>query len=589
MYLVSRTLTRALCSSLYHSRAAKLPTRKWVISHQIRLYTATTGKIIRAAESSEDVTAEKELARPTMIEYQPEIAKQVNLTGFVDQPVQFKSYSDGKSWAGTVISQRSGLKSSDFWIPIIFEGELAKIAAHHVKKDDRIHISGKLFIDSPPPNVTYPQSNVQIMVQNLNFVQGAIPPPQIEEMSFPPSDIEELSTKKQTSRTMKVQVMVEESSDDLKHLLENPKELLDLVNAPEAGEISIPLPEIEELTTKKQPARSNKVTVLDQGTSNPWNHLLENPKEWLDYRGSKASGLVKPKHPDFKGKVGGGLSLWLNDAPDWVLQKLNELEFDVFLPKGKLKHLKGEEFWKDLVQNPDKWYDNRSRKTNIKAPDFKHKESGEALWMTDSPTWVLSKLPPLKKNQEQSLMPNTISTPTPKQAKREESWKDLVQNPDKWYDNRSRKTNAKSPDFKHKESGEALWMTDSPTWVLPKLPPLKTNHEQPLMANTVSQPALKNQKREELWKDLVQNPDKWWDNRLKRVINNKLCCLWHLRNLEDLVSSHFASLCSFSTLINIMETTCRQTRKLLISSIRRMVKLCGWTILQLGYCQSYHH
>lgn len=35
------------------------------------------------------------------------------------------------------------------------------------------------------------------MVQNLNFVEGAIPP-QIEEMSFPPSDIEELSTKKQT-------------------------------------------------------------------------------------------------------------------------------------------------------------------------------------------------------------------------------------------------------------------------------------------------------------------------------------------------------------------------------------------------------
>ena len=50
---------------------------------------------------------------------------------------------------------------------------------------------------------------------------------------------------------------------------------------------------------------------------------------------------MKPKHPDFKGKVGGGLSLWLNDAPDWVLQKLNELEFDVFLPKGKLKQLKG--------------------------------------------------------------------------------------------------------------------------------------------------------------------------------------------------------------------------------------------------------
>ncbi|KAF8083120.1 hypothetical protein N665_0791s0017 [Sinapis alba] len=503
MFLVSRTLTRVVCSSFYHSRSAKLPTRKWVTSHQIRLYTATitTGKIIcrgknPTAESSEDVTVEQGLARPTMIKYQPEIAKLVNLTGFVDQP----------SWARTVISQRSGLKSYDFWIPIIFEGELGKIAAYHVKKDDWIHISGKLFIDSPPPNVTYPLSNVQFMVQNLNFVHGAIPQSQIEEMSFPPSEIEQLTTRKRTSRTVKFQVMVEESSDDLKHLLENPKELLDLDYR--GKEISIPLLEVEELSTKKQPARSKKVTVLDEGTSNPWNHLLENRKEWLEYRGSK----VKPKHPDFKGK--------LNDAPDWVLQKLNDLEFDVFLPKGKLKQLKvslletREEFWKDLAQNPDNWYDNISNKTNVKAPDFKHKNSGEAQWMTDSPTWILSKLPPLKKNQKQPLMPNTISTPTPKQVKREKSWKDLVHNPDKWYDNILRKTNRKAPDFKQKDSGEALWMTDSPTWVLPKLP---TNQEQPLMANTVSQPALNKQKREELWKNLVQNPDKWWDIRLKKT------------------------------------------------------------------------
>lgn len=50
-------------------------------------------------------------------------------------------------------------------IPIIFEGDLAKIAAHHVKKYDRIHVSGKLFIDSPPSNVTYPQSNVQVIFE----------------------------------------------------------------------------------------------------------------------------------------------------------------------------------------------------------------------------------------------------------------------------------------------------------------------------------------------------------------------------------------------------------------------------------------
>lgn len=33
--------------------------------------------------------------------------------------------------------------------------------------------------------------------------------------------------------------------------------------------------------------------------------------------------------------------------------------------------------------------------------------------------------------------------------------------------------NARYPDFKHKETGEGLWLESSPSWVLPKLPPLK--------------------------------------------------------------------------------------------------------------------
>lgn len=98
----------------------------------------------------------------------------------------------------------------------------------------------------------------------------------------------------------------------------------------------------------------------------------------------------------------------------------------------------GDEFWRDVVENPDKWWDNRSNKVtlvselfvcllllldvifflmvyimlywilftgfmvpfdyqrNKRAPDFKHKETGEVLWLDGSPSWVLSKLPPLK-------------------------------------------------------------------------------------------------------------------------------------------------------------------------------------------------
>jgi len=33
---------------------------------------------------------------------------------------------------------------------------------------------------------------------------------------------------------------------------------------------------------------------------------------------------------------------------------------------------------------------------NEKAPDFKHKETGEGLWLGSSPSWVLDKLPPVK-------------------------------------------------------------------------------------------------------------------------------------------------------------------------------------------------
>lgn len=58
---------------------------------------------------------EKEPGRPNEVAYEKEAANWVNLIGFVDQPVQFEASSDGKFWAGTVISQRSASGSSAFW------------------------------------------------------------------------------------------------------------------------------------------------------------------------------------------------------------------------------------------------------------------------------------------------------------------------------------------------------------------------------------------------------------------------------------------------------------------------------------------
>ncbi|KAJ4899861.1 hypothetical protein Rs2_13812 [Raphanus sativus] len=372
MNLISKSsLTRIECSPfLHHSRAPETPTGKRIVPQRIRFHPSAVsgssgGKKQRAKPPPKTLVTErqkeKEVGRPNEIAYEKEAANWVNLIGFVDQPVQFEASPDGKFWAGTVISQRSASDSSTaFWIPIIFEGDLAKTADRYISKDDLIHVSGKLFIDSPPPNMTYAQSNVQVLVQNLSFVQPASPP------------------------------LVVSSSEKEEHGIKK---------KPVSPPVVISSSEKEETGIRKQPARAKKNIVMDEA-SDSWNRLIENPKDWWDHRENKANGLVKPRHPDFKSKDS-SLSLWLNKAPAWVLPKLEGLEFDVLVPKGRgVKQLKGEESWKELVENPDKWWDNRIDKRNAKAPDFKHKETGEALWLNESPTWVLSKLPPVKKRQE---------------------------------------------------------------------------------------------------------------------------------------------------------------------------------------------
>ncbi|XP_042973600.1 protein OSB1, mitochondrial-like [Carya illinoinensis] len=39
------------------------------------------------------------------------------------------------------------------------------------------------------------------------------------------------------------------------------------------------------------------------------------------------------------------------------------------------------ELWQPFFANPVDWWDNRKNKKNPKYPDFKHKDTGEALWV----------------------------------------------------------------------------------------------------------------------------------------------------------------------------------------------------------------
>ncbi|KAI4352714.1 hypothetical protein L6164_006936 [Bauhinia variegata] len=282
-------------------------------------------------ESPKDA-ADAERPRPTEIPFQPKVANSINIIGHVRMPLQFQTSADGKSWAGTVIKREKSPTSPELWIPAIFEGDLAHIAACHLKENDCIHVAGQLYADPPFVDEKLGQSNVQILVQDLNFVQGY----------------------------------------------------------PEYNRSAVS--EQEEISSS-----SESVTKVSGSLLDSWRDLLDNPKDWSDYRDKKLNKLVNPRYPDFKRKDG-RVSLWLdNKAPKWVLSKLEGLEFDVHVAKPtQSKERKVDESWRELVENPNKWWDNRSNKRNQRAPDFKHKETGEALWLDNMPSWALSRLPPLK-------------------------------------------------------------------------------------------------------------------------------------------------------------------------------------------------
>ncbi|XAR53160.1 hypothetical protein NMG60_11021590 [Bertholletia excelsa] len=290
--------------------------------------------------------------RPSEIPWQAKVANSVSLIGCVQIPVQFEASPDGKYWAGTIISQQDddSSDSSPFWIPVIFEGDLAHIAACHLKEKDFVYIAGQLSADPPPFTTSQGQANVQVMVRSLNYVQKSFP----MKKAFPLHNLDKCEDNK----------IVTDMEDNGDHGFKS------------------------------------------------WRDLVNNPQNWWDHRENKLNGLMKPKHPDFTHKDSRH-GLWLNSAPKWVFSRLDGLVFDVQIHKMKQKKASKEDAsWNDLVENPDKWWDNRTDKISKRSPDFRHKVTSEALWLSDSPAWVLSGLPPLKSKQTGAV---TITTATGQQ------------------------------------------------------------------------------------------------------------------------------------------------------------------------------
>uniref|UniRef100_A0ACD5WL12 Uncharacterized protein n=1 Tax=Avena sativa TaxID=4498 RepID=A0ACD5WL12_AVESA len=321
-----------------------------------------------------------ELPRPRTIPFQPRVANAIHLVGTVGAPVQLQRLPDGRFSAVSVLVQDRRTDFPKFWIPVIFQDDLAQVAASHLQENDLVSVSGQLTGDVPPFKHTDGQANIQVLAHLLSFVDSKATP---------------------------TDVMVDEEEGFM--------EIAQAEKKVEQTKVISKYPTRQTFSSYK--AKQDKYKEL-------WDDVLAHPFDWIDNRAEKANGSKNPKYPDFTKKISKE-ALWLDSAPNFMLEKLNGLTFssgynaaktykpfdssmgrgtntgwNKFKPSQAAspeKQKKEADLLKNLVDNPQDWWDNRIDKRSPKAPDFKHKENGEAIWLNSrTPGWVTEALPPAK-------------------------------------------------------------------------------------------------------------------------------------------------------------------------------------------------
>ncbi|KQK11537.1 protein OSB2, chloroplastic [Brachypodium distachyon] len=331
------------------------------------------------------------LPKPPTIPFQPRVANAVRLVGTVGAPVQLQQLPDGRFTAVSVLVQDRRNDFPKFWIPVIFQDDLAQVAASHLQENDLVYVSGQLSGDVPPFKDTDGQANIQILAQLLSFVD---------------------------SKAEKTDFLVDEEEG-----------FMEIAEAEKKVEQTIVTRKYPPNTVSGYKGKQDKLNTL-------WNDLLVSPHDWTDCRDEKKNGSKKANYPDFKNN-NSKEGLWLNTAPKSVLEKLDDLAFsrgysaaktykpfDGSMGKGTNsgwnkfktnqasspeKPKKEADLWQNLVDNPGEWWDNRSAKRSSKSPDFKHKETGEALWLNNkTPSWAMDALTSAKPGSRGNRMPETL-------------------------------------------------------------------------------------------------------------------------------------------------------------------------------------
>ncbi|KAJ8504937.1 hypothetical protein OPV22_005823 [Ensete ventricosum] len=242
------------------------------------------------------------LRRPSEIPFQPKVANQVHLIGTVGVPVQLQVLPNGTYAAVSVLGCEKSKGFPQFWIPVIFQGDLAQVAGSHLKENDVIYVTGQLSGDAPPHEIEDSRINIQVLAHSLNFVQSKYSDKaddNINEKDEPSLDLESVK---------KMEMSTENPWDDL---VLNPHNWLDNRMAKLKGSLHPNFPDFKHKETLKAlwldrapSSVSAKLDGLMFSTSkneNLWKSLVDNPNDWWDNRANK----VNQKSPDFKHKKTG--------------------------------------------------------------------------------------------------------------------------------------------------------------------------------------------------------------------------------------------------------------------------------------------
>ncbi|GJV10985.1 OSB2, chloroplastic-like protein [Tanacetum coccineum] len=442
------TIRRAITTNRH--RLLKLPSLSTTQHHHVSTYTTTKQRSLKTTkkttpepqpqQSTTKSTTQNDTVweKPSEIPWQAKVVNSVNLIGQVKIPVQFEASPDGKNWAGTIISQDEASSGES---EAITSTNFDTVISHDEAKS---HL--------------FDQNSV---TQNVNDLAQVIP------------------------------VIFE---GDLAHIAMCHLKEKDYVHV--AGHLSVDVPplKLSEVQANVQVMAHSINFVQDSKSSKVLTD--REPERWSTKTSVQEDNVFSQpplKEPD---------TMYIQPHTLFEKSTINGTEsFPVHNSKevgrkstDKRKMLAN---WRDLLSNSKQWLDNRENKrkglVKVNYPDFKHKESGDGLWLNRAPPEILQGLgrlefcahPASGGYVQKAASPRTPTAPlqtssVPSSPHEKvstsdgDSWKHLVENPSSWWDNRVDKKNPNGPDFKHKDSRKGLWLVDAPAWAVSSLPPLKS-------------------------------------------------------------------------------------------------------------------